>query len=236
MDKHRTLDPEVFLVALMDPETRVTVGSTTTNTATLVALHQHTKQPGTPTHEAIRIKVALAENLATPPDTLTLLARDDHRGVRTTVAENPTSSPAALLAVLVSDGNQSLSIRAALAANPNTTAFLLDRLLESLPGEQGVPTLAAASGATLVQIMITQLRHAVVAHPNTSAATLARHADDSDTGVRVGVAAHANTPNKVLARLRADDSQRVRAAANTNPGQQPQPVHALDSPNTPEHP
>ena len=63
-------------------------------------------------------KFELAQNPNTPPETLTILARDEGVGVRCSVADNPNTPPE-ILTILARDEDS--WVRCGVALNPNST-------------------------------------------------------------------------------------------------------------------
>jgi HEAT repeat protein len=67
----------------------------------------------------------LAQNPNTPPEALTLLARDENSSVRWRVAQNPNTPPE-ILTILARDENW--NVRWGVAQNPNTPPEILTHL------------------------------------------------------------------------------------------------------------
>jgi hypothetical protein len=110
----------------------------------------------------------LATNPNTPPETLTILARDEYSGVRWNVARNPNTPPETLT-ILARDENY--DVRRRVALNPNTPPETLTSL--------------ARDKDCLV-------RWRVANNPNTPPETLTILAQDEDSGVRYRVAQNPN--------------------------------------------
>ena len=137
------------------------------------------------------VRVAVAENPTTPPETLAGLADDTHTGVRRAAAGNPNCPPAAL-ALLVDSPDKASAVA---ARNP------------SLP----VDNITAAGCHRLATV-----RASAAENPSCPLWLLERLAGDDTLIVRVAVAANPNCPRRLLAHL-AGGPPRVQQAVAANP-------------------
>jgi hypothetical protein len=121
---------------------------------------------------------------------------------RRTVAENLAASPATL-ARLASD--EDVTVRRAVAGNPNTPIEALDGLADD-------PDEAKELGETKVRWLVAN-------NPRTAEATLARMVGDSDAMVLAAIGRHPHASAETLERMSRDTStgNRTRAPAATNP-------------------
>jgi hypothetical protein len=160
-----------------------------------------------------------------PPEALTELAMARDVETRRGVAQHPKAPSEALLLLLSDDDLtiahvayrhpnlqrdkltegrwwQNFVLRSVVADNPDSPAWILDRLA----GDEGVDIrwLVAANPATsaaaLDRLSTDEdrfVREAVARHPHTTHATLARLADDSEARTLMWVARHPATPDDV---------------------------------------
>jgi hypothetical protein len=139
----------------------------------------------------------LAYNPNTPPEILTLLARDENYYVRCVVAQNPNTPPE-ILTILARD--EVWSVRWRVALNPNTPP-------ESL--------------TILARDEDYDVRWGVADNPNTPPEILTLLARDKNVSVRRCVAYNPNTPPEILTILAQDGDSYVRADAQQNPNYTP---------------
>jgi hypothetical protein len=96
-----------------------------------------TKNPNTPPEtlsllakdEVVDVRWNVAKNPNTPPETLTILAKDENSCVRSWVARNP-NTPQEVLILLAKD--EDYYIRSGVARNPNIPASELEKFITSI--------------------------------------------------------------------------------------------------------
>ena len=195
----------------------------------------------------------LAEDVATPPAILQVLAMDTSESVRACIAENPNTpvsilehlargenyvdrlyvtnnpnTPAAILELLSHDEER--SIRLHVAKHPNTPAAALEQLAKSSYMDVRLnvakhPNTPAAALEHLANDGESYVQESVAGHPNTPVAALLRLAQVSYIDARYIVAERSDTPAAVLEQLvqEGDEGMRVRVAKHPNT-----PVHVLE--------
>lgn len=128
------------------------------------------------------------------PDELLHFARNPIRLIREAVAENPNTSPQALLVGLSADDRR--SIRAKAISNPN---FPADKLTE------------------LSEKKEESIREAVARNPKAPQDVLSKLARDESVGVKEAVAGNPNTPLETIKELVKDRAWIIRRAIYNNP-------------------
>ena len=81
----------------------------------------------------LSVRIAVANNVYSSPDTLTELSKDSSPKVREAVARNDNTPPDTLMRL--GNDDDDLGVMAAIAANPNTPEDLKQRLYAKLYGE-----------------------------------------------------------------------------------------------------
>ena len=132
------------------------------------------------------IRGSVASNPNTPDDILLKLSKDPDEYVRLSITRR-SDIPADILLILVDDVT---SIREKVAANPNITPIVLQKLLDALAVEDVEANC--------------EVRQAIANNPNTPPEYLARFVDDPNFAVRHYLARNSKTPPQTLAAL-ADD-------------------------------
>lgn len=163
-----------------------------------------------PIDPALQLHYAEARR-TTDPARLADIARSEIAMNRRTVAENP-HTPAATLNQLSMD--EDVKVRRAVAGNTTTPPPVLDRLA-------GDPDLAPSIGETKVAWLVAN-------NPNTTSATLAQLATNSDTMVRSAVGRHPNTSPATLEQLATPPPERAWIDSDVRQA-------IAGNPNTPSH-
>ena len=165
----------------------------------------------------VRVRTNLAANPSIPAETLQALAADEDASVLSAVAQN-SQTPRSLLVQLAERANPPAG---ALAANPNTPAEVLPRLIE---GATRSTRDALAARADLPPEIAERLSNDVRSIRATLASNercpqwvLAVLAGDDDAWVRTAVARNSSAPESALHALSLDQDQDVRDAVMTNP-------------------
>jgi Leucine rich repeat variant len=168
-----------------------------------------------------RVRRAVAQNPATPPDVLERLARDPHDEVRARVARHE-SCPAAAIATLLEDPRR--PVRNATIARGDVSLDVLVRLaerdafaretLQQHARDRAAHPLMMASSDPRVRLLVAE---SGVADDH----TLRRLAQDDDARIQIALVNHPLLPNDVVRRLANIDRlliQRVLAARRDLPG------------------
>ena len=169
----------------------------------------------------------LAEDVATPPAILQVLAMDTSESVRACIAENP-NTPVSILEHLARGENY--VDRLYVTNNPNTPAAILELL--SHDEERSIrlhvakhPNTPAAALEQLAKSSYMDVRLNVAKHPNTPVHVLEQLAGRSSATVRYQVARNLNTPVAVLEQLAQDEESYVQESVAGNPNT---PVSVLE--------
>ncbi len=146
------------------------------------------------------VRQAVCENPNVPKQILDILARDEHGDVRKTVRyqwiKQAKRKRATVQELEALAAKPSEDIKIAVAANPNTPAKLLEKLLG-----QGSPL----------------LRKTIAQNDNVPVKLLQRLAQDDAADVRAHIAKNPRTPMETLEQLRQDSNPRVSLALAENP-------------------
>ena len=138
------------------------------------------------------VRLNVARNPATSPNTLLRLAQDRDRRVRAHAAAHPSAPPEALPPLTL---DRDRLVRQRAAANPNTPAHALVGL------------------AATTHFRLGPERYEVAMNPSSPPEALAVLALDSNVKIRLEAAKNLNTPSEALDDLCADNDSKVRRAA-----------------------
>jgi len=168
----------VRLLQLRQTDTHALLGSDWHNAfdAASRAFYAHTTDL---TKLPLQERKDLARNPNTPPEILTILARDENLNVRWRVARNPNTPPE-ILTILAQDKDE--YVRWNVAQNPNTPPEIL---------------------TTLARDEVSSVRRGVAQNPNTPPEILTILARDEDADVRCRVADNPNATREVIQTVRA---------------------------------
>ena len=217
----QTIRPQMALVAgFSDPDRRRQATSGGVSAAAIlrrladdeadiirvdVAAHQHCPPDAlarlsTDAHG--RARIATANNPNTPAVTLSVLASDPSSSARRGVANNPSSTSEILTGLVASagSGRSGDKLRSCVAANPNCSAGLLERLSGSEDDD---------------------IRFAAAANPNASHEMLDRCAGSNDQWLLYGTAHNPACPPLLLERLSGHAHDWARRGVAENPATPP---------------
>ncbi|MER5643678.1 hypothetical protein [Streptosporangium sp. NPDC002524] len=169
-------------------------------------------------HKKVQIRLAVASDPATPPETLEAMATDPSRTVRRALAAR-TDAPGKVLRALAQDPD--LKTRQSLAKNPSCPSGALITLVEdphwsvrwSVPEH---PAANVEARRTICRSADEVLRGLLAEQDGLDEETNSVLAVDPSPNVRARLAAHTDAPD-ILAALIADADPKVRAGATENP-------------------
>ena len=186
------------------------------------------------------VRIRVAQNPNSLPETLAMLAEDTEEYIRSTVASNVSSSydtlaklstsksstdsirwnvaenvntPPAILTELAKDEND--YVREKVAKNANTPPEALTELLKDKKDSIRMEVAKNRNSSPETLTNLTEddnsyIRRSVAENTNTSFETLAMLASDNDAYVRRSVAQNANCPHNILIKLSKDKAPSVR--------------------------
>ncbi len=171
---------------------------------------------------ALDLRVAIAKQPETAPQTLALLAEDYHENVRKAIAANP-NTPTDVLEILV--GDRTVDVRVTLAKNPITSASALiqladdvyEKVRKTLIQHPNLPGEALYKLRNLVRHNVEHTLAKAAQDPQLSPSTLALMAKESHWWIRQSVAGNPSTPLEILEALATDCSPYVRKSLANNP-------------------
>ena len=166
------------------------------------------------------VQLTLARSSTTPIETLVELSKSDDYGIRAAVAGNLTTPLSVLDELSARINNEPFPARVftAVAKNPNTTAQILDKLIQA-GGGKCIPVLDAVlnnpkvSLATLKRLANQpniSIKHSVFKHPKVTENFVRNLSFSPHANVRKAVAEHPKTDYSTILMLAKDKFDKVR--------------------------